>query len=365
MGKRIVFVVTRGSRSMDLYSRKLAEHLKVPKLYTDIYERAARKFNLPLLSHEALKVALYDASFVLALKNRDSFIFHFPNQHLGRYAFFLGKPFIITVHDIIRYFDLKGYGLYIQRLNLRDRIYLELDYRGVKKALKIIAVSNTTKNDLIKYLGVPEKNIAVVYEGVDHNVFKPINHRLVDDPYILFVGSEQPRKNLKGLLKAFAILKRRGFNDLKLVKVGSPGNEMFRIETLKIVKGLGLEENVIFTGYVPESELPFYYSGAVCFVFPSLYEGFGLPVLEAMACGCPAIISKIPSLMEVAGDAALKVNPLDVEELADALQEVLTNRELRGELKVKGLQRARMFSWDKTAKETLRVYREVEELIGS
>ena len=362
---RVVFVVTRGSRSMDLYSRKLAEHLKVPKVYTDIYERAARKFNLPLLSHEALKVALYDVSFIRALRKRDDVIFHFPNQHLGRYAFFLNKPFIITVHDIIRYFDLKGYGLYIQQPNFRDRIYLELDYRGIRKALKIIAVSNTTKNDLVKYLRVPERNIAVVYEGVDHRVFRPIEHRPLNDPYILFVGSEQPRKNLRGLLRAFAILKRRGLRGLKLIKVGSPGNEAFRAETLRIVKILGLESDVIFTGYVPESDLPYYYSGASCFVFPSLYEGFGLPVLEAMACGCPVIVSKIPSLMEVAGDAALKVDPLNAEELADALHEVLTNKELKEELRARGLNRAKMFSWEKTAEETLKVYREVEELIGS
>jgi len=359
----VVFIVTEGRRSMDIYSRKLAEHLDVPKLYTDIYEKAARKFGISFLSLEAFKVFFYDLKFLLKLRDHNT-IFHFPNQHLGRYAHLLGKPYIITVHDIIRYFDLKGYGPYIQKPNFRDKVYLKLDYRGVKKATKIIAVSNTTKQDIVKHLGVPESSVAVVYEGVDHDLFRPVEHRLMSHPYVLFVGSEQPRKNLKALLKAFAILKRRsGLGRLKLVKVGSPGNEAFRRETLKVIKELGLVEDVVFTGYIAEEDLPVYYSGALCFVLPSLYEGFGLPVLEAMACGCPVIVSEIPSLVEVADNAALKVNPVDEVEIADTIHEVATNSELREELIARGFSRAKMFSWEKAAHETSKVYSEVERLV--
>ncbi len=358
----VVLVVSEGNGSMDLYSQELAARLDVPKLRTDIYQKNCELFNIPLFSKRALQVVFEDLKFVRDL-NRLGCPIHFPNHHFGRYGLFLKVPFIITVHDLIRYFDLKGMDTLIHRPNLRDKIYLSLDYLGIKRARRIIAVSHTTKRDLVKYLGIPEEKIKVIYEGIDLKTFRPVRERVLPFPYILYVGSEHPRKNLKALLEAFALLKRRdGFEDLKLVKVGAAGgNERdFRSDTKAIIKELGLESEVFFTERVPVEKLVRFYSNALCLVLPSLYEGFGFPALEAMACGCPVIVSNRGSLPEIAGDAALVVNPQDPEEIARAILKIAEDEELRRELSERGLRRASLFTWDQAAAETAKVYREVE-----
>ena len=353
---------------MDIYARKLAEHLDVPKLYSDIYQRSAELFNVSFFYPAALRAAWQDQHFVRML-NRQKGIVHLPNHHLGRYGFFLKVPYIITVHDLIRYFDLKGHGTFIHRPNLRDRFYLSLDYRGIKKATRIIAVSQATKDDLVKHLGIAEERISVVYEGIDHQLFKPTLVAHQSAPYLLFVGSEHPRKNFIGLLKAFRNFKSKSghrFKDLKLVKVGKAGGAEaeFRKHTLQAVNELNIAGDVVFTDYVADEDLPAYYSGAECFILPSLYEGFGFPPLEAMACGCPVIVSNVASLPEVTGEAAIKVHPYHTYSLTRALEMVLTDERLRGELVAKGFERAKQFSWEKAAKETLNIYREVEERYG-
>ncbi len=347
---------------MDFYAQKLAENLEVPKICTDIYQKSCELFNISFFSKASAKTLWRDICFVRRL-NKTKGIIHFPNHHFGRYGLFLKIPYIITVHDLIRYFDLKGYSTFIHRPNFRDKVYLSLDYKGIKKAFRIIAVSETTKHDLIRHLGIPEERISVIYEGIDHRIFKPVKQRLVDFPYLLFVGSEHPRKNFIGLLKAFSRLKKEGFKDLKLIKVGKEGGAEanFREKTLKAIRELGLEMEVIFTEHVPGKDLPAYYSGAECFILPSYCEGFGFPLLEAMACGCPAIISNRASLPEISGGAAIEVDPDDEEELARALYRVLTEDELRKSLIRKGIQRAARFSWERTAQQTLLVYYQVEE----
>lgn len=359
----VTLIVTLGAGSMDLYTRKLAQELDVPKVYSDVYQRIAELFNISWFSQGALKAIWENWRFVRMLNRLGSMI-HLPNQHLGRYGNFLKVPYVITVHDLIRYFDLKGYGTYIHRPNLRDRFYLNLDYKGIRKATRIIAVSQSTKRDLTHHLGIPEERISVVYEGVDHKVFRPLlpPPGSFEYPFILFVGSEHPRKNLSILLRAFGKLKEeRRFGDFKLVKVGKAGGReaAFRRQTMEVVDALRLTRDVIFTDYVLEEELPAYYSGAECFVLPSLYEGFGLPVLEAMACGCPVIISNRASLPEIAGGAGVEVDPYDLEGLGEALREVLTDGELRKEMVRKGLAQASKFSWRKAADETRGVYQEL------
>jgi len=362
----ITFVATQGLGAMDLYSQKLAENLNGPIIWTDHYQRIAELFNISWFSWKSLMSLWENWQFVRRLNRLDG-ILHLPNHHLGRYGNFLKRPFIITVHDLIRYFDWKGFPVSIHKPNCRDRFYLKLDYQGIKKAQKIIAVSQNTKRDLIKYLEIPEKKISVVYEGVDHNLFKPMkSKRLVNVPYILFVGSEHPRKNLVSLLKAFKKLKEeKRFKDLKLVKVGKAGGKEadFRKQTREVVQSLGLEKEVIFTEFVPQEELPLYYSGAECLVFPSLFEGFGFPPLEAMASGCPVIASNVASLPEIVGDGGLLVDPHNLNEIVKAIREVLIDGQLKKELVLKGLKRAKLFSWKKTAKETVEVYKEVENLL--
>lgn len=363
----VTLVVTEGVGSMDFCAEKLADQLDVPKVYTNIYQKIAERFNTSWLSPDALRAVHVDWRFLRMLNRLDGII-HLPNQHLGRYGLFLKVPYIITVHDLIRYFDLKGYSTYIHHPNLRDRFYLSLDYRGVKKATRVIAVSQTTKHDLVQHLGIPEERISVVYEGIDHQRLKPTSRRLVDYPYLLFIGSEHPRKNFTGLLKGFSKLKSQGeFKDLKLLKVGKAGRPQveFRKHTLQVVTELGLSNEVVFTDYVAREDLPAYYSGAECFILPSFYEGFGLPPLEAMACGCPVIVSNRASLPEVTGEAAIKVNPSDTDGIASAIRMILTDEHLKRELVSKGLEQARQFSWGKTARETLKVYKSVERSLST
>ncbi len=220
----VTLVVTTGSGSLDLYSQKLADKLDVPRVYSDIYQHISERFNISWLSREALRAILDDWNALKLLKKLSGVV-HLPNQHLGRYGNFLKISYIMTVHDLIRYFDRKGYGTYIHRPNFRDRFYLNLDYRGVTKATRIIAVSQATKRDLMYYLKIPEERVRVVYEGINHSILRASAHPSdFAYPYILFVGSEQPRKNLPTLIRAFGKLKeRRQFRDLKLVKVGKAG----------------------------------------------------------------------------------------------------------------------------------------------
>jgi len=264
---------------------------------------------------------------------------------------------------------------------------LKLDYKGVKKAARIIAVSQATKKDLIYYLGIPEERISVIYEGIDHTVFNPLAHpNKFGYPYILFVGSEHPRKNLPTLLRAFKRLDGQPqFKNLKLVKVGKAGGQEanFREQTMEVINSLNLNSKVVFTEVISVEDLRAYYCGAQCFVLPSMYEGlrayycgaqcfvlpsmyegFSFPPLEAMACGCPVITSDCSSLPEVVDEAAIKIPPQDVEGLATALEKVLTDQELKKSLRDKGIKRAAKFSWEQTAKETLEVYQEVEESLG-
>ncbi|MBE9514325.1 MAG: glycosyltransferase family 4 protein [Chloroflexi bacterium] len=359
----ITLIVTTDSGAVDLYSQKLAENLDVPKVYTDIYTRIRERFNISWFSREALAPISEDWNFVRML-NRLGGIVHLPNQHLGRYGNLLKLPYIITVHDIIRYLDLKGYSTYIHRPNLRDRFYFSLDYRGISKAAKIIAVSEATKRDLTHHLGIPDRQISVVYPGVDHAIFRPSPQASrLKHPYVLFVGSEHPRKNLFTLLSAFKKLKGQpGFENLKLVKLGKAGGPErdFRGETMGTIRRLRLDQQVVFVQDVSVEDLAGYYRGAECFAFPSLYEGFGFPPLEAMACGCPVISSDSSSLPEVVGQAAIKVSPRDAGALADALNKILTDRALRESLIAKGATQAAKFSWQQTAERTLEVYEEVE-----
>ncbi len=360
----MILVVTIGDGSMDIYSRKLAENLDAPVLYTDIYQKFRRYRDTSWLSLQAVKSIWHDWRFVRTL-NKLGDIVHLPNQHLGRYGNFLKMPYIITVHDLIRYFDLEGEEgdkTLIHSPNRRDRYYLNLDYKGIRKAARIIAVSQSTKKDLMHWFDIDDERISVVHEGIDHQLFQPVSRRIYDDPYVLFVGSEQPRKNFAALLKAFRQLKDAPrFKELKLVKVGSAGGREFgfRSQTMAVIDSLNLSNEVIFTDFVPEADLPAYYSGAGVFVLPSLYEGFGFPVLEAMACGCPVITSNNSSLPEVVDEAGIMVNPSDINRLAQVMSRVLTDDKLKDAMVRRGLEQSKRFSWEKAAEQTQEVYKKV------
>jgi Glycosyltransferase len=249
--------------------------------------------------------------------------------------------------------------------------FLKYSIDGMKKADKIITISQHTKKDLLEHLMIPPEQIEPVYLGVDPH-FRVIHQNQLTETrekyhlperFILYVGSEQPRKNFQSVIRAFQSLKNTyNLEGIKLVKVGRPQiGEDDRKAIFDLIGELGLAKDVFFMDYVPEEDLPSMYNLADLFVYPSLYEGFGLPPLEAMACGTPVVTSNTSSLPEVVGDAGIMVDPLDVDALADSMHQVLTDDVLHEKLRNMGIARAREFSWEKTAQKTWQIYEQVME----
>jgi len=272
--------------------------------------------------------------------------------------FLTGTRRIVTIHDVVPY-------IYPETSTRLDKlIYHYWLPLAVRRLHAIITVSEHSKRDIIRYLPVNAEDVVVIPEAAGSSYrlmnridVKPVLSRYgIDFPYILYVGSLESRKNLPRLLEAFARVQTQ-HPDWKLVIVGARKWKFTSI--FKTVQRVGLDSFVHFTGYVEEEHLPAIYNGADLFVFPSLYEGFGLPVLEAMATGTPVITSNCSSLPEVAGDAAILIDPYDIQAIADAIQQVLSNPTLAASLRVKGLARSKTFSWQRTAKETIAVYERV------
>ena len=227
---------------------------------------------------------------------------------------------------------------------------------SVKKATIIFTISQASKDDIIKTYNVAENKVIVTYPGIKKlsNMSQPTSKLNIEGDYILFVGTLQPRKNIVRLIEAFSKLD----STTKLVIVGKKG--WLYEEILQAPKKFGVGKKVKFLDFVADEDLPSIYKRALCFVLPSLYEGFGLPVLEAMKYGCPVITSNISSLPEAGGDAALYVDPLNVEDIAEKIDELIKDKALREKLIKKGYEQVKKFSWEKTAKETLK---ELEGLI--
>lgn len=260
---------------------------------------------------------------------------------------------VVTIHDL-------GYEHFPQAHPRRQRLYLRVSTLwSVRAATAIIAISGATRDDLVTRYRVPSDKIRVIHHGVNPRL-RPIEDRAIIDavrtrynisaPYFLYIGTIQPRKNLVRALEAFAAAASRSF---QFVIAGKRGWLSAGIE--QRVAELNLGDRVRFTGYVDDNDVPALLSGAHAFVFPSLYEGFGMPVLEAMACGTPVLTSTTSSLPEVAGDAALLVDPTDTTAIAAALEQLATDTALGERLRARGLARAASFTWERCAAETLRV----------
>ena len=266
-------------------------------------------------------------------------------------------PLVVTVFDL-------SFLRYPQAFRPGNRLYLRLFTRvSVRRAQRVIAISKHTKADITHWLGVPPDRIEMVYCGVEE-CFHPLpteevlafrQEKGLPEQFLLYVGTLEPRKNLSLLLRAYARLRTAGGTPPPLILAGARG---WMCEDLfSQVEELGLRDSVHFPGYVSLEELPLWYNAATCFVYPSLYEGFGLPPLEAMACGTPVLSSDAASLPEVVGDAGLLLDPLDEEVWARELARVLGRPDLRRELAERGLDRARRFNWGRAAEETVHVYR--------
>ncbi len=273
------------------------------------------------------------------------------------------KKVVVTVHDLIFKAFPKGHTQETVDETARQ-------FEGIiSKASKIICCSKSTAGDLQKYFNVPAQKIAQIYQGVDKNIFyvigeeesryaqKLLKDNGINEPYILCVGTIEPRKNLDNVLKAFQQLVQKGTFKGKLVIAGSRGWLSEGLEDL--ISTLNLRNHVILPGFLSDGDLRCLYNKAEAFVFPSFYEGFGFPIVEAFCCGTPVVTSNVSSCPEVAGDAALCVNPNSPEEIAQAIQKILDDKNLRQNLREKGFKRAGDFTFLKTAQKTLEVYHEV------
>jgi glycosyltransferase involved in cell wall biosynthesis len=265
-------------------------------------------------------------------------------------------PVAVTVHDIIPYLTRDDPRLCAYRHPIH-RLFDWLAMQGLKRAGRLIADSAWTKQTLVDALGYPAGRIDVVHLGVDPAVYRPVavttefRHRYglpADRRYVTYVGSEDPRKNLETLWRAFAIV-HRDHPDTVLLKVGHSHSAHERERLARLAVELGIADAVRFLGAVPEDDLPGIYGASAVCVLPSRYEGFGLPVLEAMACGTPVICASAGSLPEITGRAALSVDPNDIAGLANALDKILAGHLLAGQLRDQGLSRARPFTWSRTA----------------
>lgn len=280
-------------------------------------------------------------------------VFHSP--------FFSGIPRVgfgkmaVTIHDLVflKFPEHRGTKL--------SNYYLKRTKFALKNCQKIIAVSEATKNDLIELLKVDPNQIKVIHEGLNENFkdYRPKKNDLsLPSKYILSVCTLEPRKNLIRLIRAYSLLPNQIKNKYKLVLIGKNGwnnNELFQT-----INDLNLKGNIILPGYVEDSKLPDYYSNASVFVYPSLYEGFGLPPLEAMACGVPVITSNISSLPEVVAKAGLLVNPYQEEQISKGIRTILSSPGLQKKMVQKGKIQAHKFQWTKAAQKTIQIYEEIK-----
>ena len=266
---------------------------------------------------------------------------------------------VVTVYDL-------SFLRFPEVYNRANRMYLStFTPPSLRRADRVITISEDARRDVVELCGVAPERVTSILLAADER-FRPAPPEAVAafrrrqglaERFVLYQGTLQPRKNVETLVRAYALLRSQGSDDHQLVLAGPRGWQYEPI--FELTQRLGLEDSVRFPGFVPDDDLPLWYSSAAVFAFPSRYEGFGLPLLEAMACGAPVVSSNASSLPEVVGDAGLMVDPSDVEGLCSALRQILEDEPLRQALSVTGRARARTFSWRRVAAETVQVYREV------
>lgn len=302
------------------------------------------------------------AAFPMLLHHLAPDLVHIP---LNRVPLLMVRPYVVTVHDMssLLYARSSGLRLHLRRYRFR---------RGLARARRIIAVSDATRRDVQTLMGIPANRIRRVYNAPDAGFYDlsghgPEEHRRILEryqiqyPFLLYAGNVRLHKNVPRLVEAFAVLRAQladhpQYRDLRLVIIGNTISQ--DPEVRQAVIKSRVEHLVRFLGFVPFDTLRCFYESAAVFVFPSRYEGFGLPPLEAMACGTPVVTSSVSSLPEVVGDAAVLVNPENVFDIARGICEALLDEPLRAELIRRGHAQAARFSWERTAKAVLDIYRE-------
>lgn len=292
-------------------------------------------------------------------------IFHVPQNGVGLSDNLRCKK-VATIHDLIPYIMPETVG----------RGYLLKFLKDVPKVIDLcdclITVSEWSKQDILKFFPIDKDKIFVTPLAAD-DIYKPLDKERcreflsrqygITTPFILYIGGFSARKNVKALINAFSKVYKNLDNAYSLVIVGATKDQGQYLNEFS--SNLDLASKIIFTGFVPEEHLPILYSGCEAFVYPSLYEGFGLPPLEAMNCGAPVITSNLTSIPEVVSDAGILIDPYNSTELEEALKKLLSDKNLRQQYSIKGLNRAKDFSWENTAAKTLKVYKKVYELPSS
>jgi glycosyltransferase involved in cell wall biosynthesis len=320
-------------------------------------------FATAVYSHSDTDV-LYNLAFPKFLRTLQGDLYHIP---LNSVAWWMPQPYVLTIHDM-------STVLFPAHRSFRNRIHEQRYRRGALRAACVIAVSNSTRRDVETVLHVPAARIRTIYSAPDPAFTAGADGRELDNltlerysirtPFILYAGTIRPQKNVPRLIEAFAVLRGElenhpEFRDLRLVIIGDELSKNPGVR--RAVVSSRVENFVRFLGFVPTDTLRVFYRAAAAFAFPSLYEGFGLAPLEAMACGTPVVASNLPSLVEAVGDAAELVSPDNVFDIARGIRDVLLDQDRRIALIAAGLAQSKRFHWDNTAQQVLNIYRDVKE----
>ncbi|MBI2338431.1 glycosyltransferase family 4 protein [Candidatus Microgenomates bacterium] len=347
-------------RGVGRYIRNLIKHLQVIDksneyvLFVRSGDIDSIKYYVSSIKHKLVKTDIRWHTIEEQLKlpsilNKEKLdLVHFPYFSV---PIFYHKPFVVTIHDLILHHFPTGEAstLPLPLYKLKLLGYEFVISQAVKKAKKIITVSNATKKEIIDHLGISSGKIAVTYEGIDDALNSKLQLKIQN--YFLYVGNAYPHKNLERLLETVAMMKDKGL----MINVVMVGKEDYFYRRLKEkVKKMNLVNNVIFYGEATDEELLALYKNAKALILPSLMEGFGLPALEAMASGCLVIASDIPAIREICGEAAIYFNPYNINDIANKMEAVHPSDKL-----AKGLRRAKEFSWRKMAEQTLEVYKKI------
>lgn len=335
------------------------------KLFYSSFRRDIKQYDWMSLKN----VGLYKFKIPNRLLFLSSGLFNSPkiDKLMGGVDVFFSPHFFLTslssaCKRVTTFHDL-SYIHYPELFLLRQRIWHNFEMNPSWQSRfsdKIISVSQSTKNDLVKFYGIDPAKIEVIYSGISQDMRRPSEEELskfrakhnLPDKFILFLGKLEPRKNIAGLIRAFDVIKsKRSFPDLKLVIVGSKG--WLYDDIFKEIGNHGYRDDIVLKSFIPDNERKFYYSLAQVFVYPSLFEGFGFPPLEAMACGTPVIVSNGSSLPEIVGNAGLLMKPNNIDEIADLVSLILTDVKLKDRMVSIGHARSSFFNWDKTAQKTL------------
>lgn len=334
---------------------------------THLIYNLENKHNFSLIKGNTSAVGPKKQFYYYKLLRRDCFNFdllHSLNSELPLYG---NVKTVVTIHDL-KYIK---YPHFFNDFSIIKSRYLKYTMKkGAEKANKIIAISQSTKKDIINLLGIEREKTKVIYEASNLELYFQKNYNISNDkilkkysikkPYFLYVGEKRPHKNLEGLIKAFAIFKEKYDKwNTHLIIVGKRYSSYNKYMTK--VESLGVAKNLIFTGFIFDEYLKALYSEAEILLLVSFYEGFGIPILEAMECGTPVITSNVSSMPEVAGDAAILINPYNIQEIVEKMNNIMNSSILKKQLIESGFKRVKQFSWITTARQTLKVYKEICE----